>query len=456
MKNRTRIALAAILLAGPAAHARTAQTDLTTGLSATPCAYTAIPEPAGAVNVLWDLTHGIYLDYEPAGRFSGLVGMLSGMGYGFTTTDAGIDNIDLSPYDILVICVGSSWDSPYTASEVSAVQSFMQGGGRVLILGDNAGANPQNINPIAEALGTTTGIANIEPYDTFFSNFAPHPIFEGIGTIYFRAAGELASVPPSQPVAWTDLNELVISVVNPPVGDSCAVILGDINVFGNNHWLDADNQAFAVNVFDWLATCTPVAHLDIKPGSCPNSFNRRSNGVLPVALVGTEGFDVAQVDLATVQLSRADGVGGSVTPSEGPPGPQSVLEDVTTPFAGDPCDCDELPADGIMDLSMKFWSNEVVEALELGDLSPGDFVELELSGTLLDGTEFAASDCIRLVPPGVVNGDGAVGVTDLLDMLAGWGTCPAPPAECLADIDDDDNVGVVDLLGLLANWGQCF
>jgi hypothetical protein len=49
-----------------------------------------------------------------------------------------------------------------------------------------------------------------------------------------------------------------------------------------------------------------------------------------------------------------------------------------------------------------------------------------------------------------------VGVTDLLDMLAGWGTCPAPPAECLADIDDDDNVGVVDLLGLLANWGQCF
>ncbi|MHC4317746.1 MAG: hypothetical protein ACYS1B_04295 [Planctomycetota bacterium] len=378
MKNRTRIALAAILLAGPAAHARTAQTDLTTGLSATPCAYTAIPEPAGAVNVLWDLTHGIYLDYEPAGRFSGLVGMLSGMGYGFTTTDAGIDNIDLSPYDILVICVGSSWDSPYT------------------------------------------------PW-----NHHGHRQYRTIRHV-------LLELRPSSHLRGNRLNELVISVVNPPVGDSCAVILGDINVFGNNHWLDADNQAFAVNVFDWLATCTPVAHLDIKPGSCPNSFNRRSNGVLPVALVGTEGFDVAQVDLATVQLSRADGVGGSVTPSEGPPGPQSVLEDVTTPFAGDPCDCDELPADGIMDLSMKFWSNEVVEALELGDLSPGDFVELELSGTLLDGTEFAASDCIRLVPPGDMNGDGAVGVTDLLDMLAGWGTCPAPPAECLADIGASD------------------
>ena len=49
--------------------------------------------------------------------------------------------------------------------------------------------------------------------------------------------------------------------------------------------------------------------VDIKPGSCPNSFNRKSNGGLPVALVGTDGFDVMAVDLSSVLLSRADGVG---------------------------------------------------------------------------------------------------------------------------------------------------
>jgi hypothetical protein len=200
----------------------------------------------------------------------------------------------------------------------------------------------------------------------------------------------------------------------------------------------------------------PPTALDIKPGSCPNSFNRNSNGVLPVALVGTGAFDVTLVDISSLQISRADGVGGSAAPNEGPPGPHTVLEDVTAPFAGGMCECHELPADGIMDLSMKYWSNELVEALELDDLPAGEFVELELSGALVDGTAFAALDCIRLVPPGDMDGDGAVGVADLLGMLAAWGSCPAPPTDCLADINSDGDVGVADFLTLLANWGSWF
>lgn len=44
--------------------------------------------------------------------------------------------------------------------------------------------------------------------------------------------------------------------------------------------------------------------LDIKPGSCPNPLNPRSHGVLPVALVGVEGFDIADVDVSSLALSR--------------------------------------------------------------------------------------------------------------------------------------------------------
>ena len=140
-----------------------------------------------------------------------------------------------------------------------------------------------------------------------------------------------------------------------------------------------------------------VLSSDIKPGSCPNSFNRSSNGVLPVALVGTKDFDVNEVDLNTVRLSRADGVGGEVAPHEGPPGPHSTIEDVSAPFDGkEACDCDESGPDGIDDLSMKFRTTDLVDALELDDLNAGDLVPLVLSGNLLDGTGFAASDCIRL------------------------------------------------------------
>jgi len=129
------------------------------------------------------------------------------------------------------------------------------------------------------------------------------------------------------------------------------------------------------------------------------------------------------------------------------------MADAATPFEGELCDCHELGGDGILDLSMKFRTQEVVESLELGDLADGAFVELEVSGTLLDGTEFAASDCIRLVPPGDINGDGAVGAADFLILLATWGTCPAPPAECAGDLDGDGSVGALDFLALLADWG---
>ncbi len=53
-----------------------------------------------------------------------------------------------------------------------------------------------------------------------------------------------------------------------------------------------------------------------------------------------------------------------------------------------------------------------------------------------------------------LDADGNVGVSDLLSLLASWGSCP-PKADCPADFDGNGNVGVSDLLALLANWGPC-
>jgi hypothetical protein len=53
----------------------------------------------------------------------------------------------------------------------------------------------------------------------------------------------------------------------------------------------------------------PVLYLevdiDIKPGSSPNSINLGSQGVIPVAILSSEGFDATTVDASTVELAGA-------------------------------------------------------------------------------------------------------------------------------------------------------
>ncbi|MCH8152311.1 MAG: hypothetical protein IH830_08070 [Planctomycetes bacterium] len=55
-------------------------------------------------------------------------------------------------------------------------------------------------------------------------------------------------------------------------------------------------------------------------------------------------------------------------------------------------------------------------------------------------------------PLGDLDGDGIVGILDLLILLSQWGPCP-PKEQCPADLNGDGSVGILDLLILLANWG---
>jgi hypothetical protein len=56
-------------------------------------------------------------------------------------------------------------------------------------------------------------------------------------------------------------------------------------------------------------------------------------------------------------------------------------------------------------------------------------------------------------PLGDIDGDGIVGISDFLTLLAAWGPCadPCPPA-CAADLDGDCTVEIADFLLLIANW----
>jgi hypothetical protein len=180
----------------------------------------------------------------------------------------------------------------------------------------------------------------------------------------------------------------------------------DIDFFGTPGSSD-DLEGFFCLPVQVGPSAIPVT-LDIKRGACPPPFNPTSNGVLPTAVIGTDTFDVTQIDLSTVVMYRADGVGDAVAPNMGPPGPAPTFNDLGGPSMGEPCDCDEGSPDGITDLSLKFRSNDLAETLQLEDMLPGEIVELCVSGLLTDGTPFIGCDCVWLVPPG--GSDGAVSV----------------------------------------------
>ncbi len=129
---------------------------------------------------------------------------------------------------------------------------------------------------------------------------------------------------------------------------------------------------------------TLAVELDIKPQSCPNPFNIKSQGVLPAAILGTMDFDVSTVDPTSLML-------------EGVPPLRWSMEDVSRPV--DPrehvCDCSEDTGDGYMDLTLKFDRQALVAML--GSVADRDTIVVTLTGMDMDSTYLRGQDCLVIL-----------------------------------------------------------
>ena len=127
--------------------------------------------------------------------------------------------------------------------------------------------------------------------------------------------------------------------------------------------------------------------VDVKPTSCPNPLNLGSKGVLPMAILGEEDFDVNTIDITSIRLL-------DVAPL------RSSYEDVAGPvLAGDECECTSPGPDGYTDLILKFKTTRIAEEISesFGDTTNGEVLILDLTGLLSDGTAISGSDCIFVV-----------------------------------------------------------
>lgn len=90
----------------------------------------------------------------------------------------------------------------------------------------------------------------------------------------------------------------------------------------------------------------------------------------------------------------------------------------------------------------------------LHDCNDNGVADLEeiISGAAPDLDYNGQIDGCQIV--GDLDGDGAVGVLDLLQLVADWGPCSSLCSPiCISDLDGDCTVGVLELMTVLSNWG---
>jgi hypothetical protein len=270
------------------------------------------------------------------------------------------------------------------------------GNNDTLIIGDSGGIASGGISSgstLLPAATDGTGVVITSPglYLIAIYTVATRPISDDGNLFAMAFSTEISG--PDGPGGESPISDWEINPNGPdgPVGGEYTIFLGGIELI---------TEVYA----------------DVKPGGCPNSFNRNSNGVLPVAILGTPSFDVSDINLSTVRISRAVGVQPGVAPHEGPPGPHSTFGDTATPYTGPDGGCHELNGDGIVDLNLKFKSSDVTSVLNLNEFDAGALVQIKITGELEDGTPFTGYDWLRLVPPNTP--PGLVAVTSTLN--GGW------------------------------------
>lgn len=170
---------------------------------------------------------------------------------------------------------------------------------------------------------------------------------------------------------------------------SCTVGVYVVGLRVTNNWDETDEVDTVIVVVD-LPRAVPV---DIKPESCPNPFNFRNKGLIPVAVLGTEDLDVTWIDPASTYLQGVAPV-------------RWAYEDVGTPYEPyvgklERFDCTEAGADGYMDLVLFYEAQEVAAVIDYA--SDGDVLLLWVDTRLLDefgGTILTGQDVVWIIRKG--------------------------------------------------------
>lgn len=179
---------------------------------------------------------------------------------------------------------------------------------------------------------------------------------------------------------WVHLERIATPESDTNNGSYQALTFSGLNITETNvrvalSHIDRNNTDFGPWIFtdeiDFLQMFVPVA-VDIKPGGDQNSINLCSNGAVPVAIFGSDTFDVFDIKTDTLRFAEAS------VKVVGKKDPHSL------------CRYDDVNGDSVIDLVCHFITTDIAGI-------DGETTSAAVNGELLDGTAIKGEDGVNIV-----------------------------------------------------------
>jgi hypothetical protein len=162
------------------------------------------------------------------------------------------DLTNLNTYDILVLSATSASKTPYSNDEADKIEQFVRVSGHgLLILSDIPG-----FENLADIVSRRFSIGFGEITSDGPVSLSNEPFFSGVNSIQFFFGGGILQVsPPGQTGAQDKNGNSVIAFCECDSGR--VMVISDANLWDNRGFNQAENQRYAINVFQWLAKLSP-------------------------------------------------------------------------------------------------------------------------------------------------------------------------------------------------------
>jgi hypothetical protein len=218
------------------------------------------------------------------------------------------------------------------------------------------------------------------PREIYVMDYSPSPNLAGLietddqtGKLRLKRTGtQLTGYYHDESSGWVELASYENTAVE---GDPVRFRL---NIWSNGQLFTPDSQNIEVafdNVIvnDGQLICpVKVVSIDIKPGSYPNSINLCSNGAVPIALLGSDTFNVNNVNTETLRFAEA------AVKVVGKKDPHSL------------CSYSDINGDLIDDLVCHFVTADIAGI-------DGESTSATVNGEFIDGTPIEGTDNFNIV-----------------------------------------------------------